>query len=389
MAMASLALMGCYYMPGLGSGGTAKVDLRAVSLSAGPTASSPFVSVVLVVSGPEMGTITNTYTPGTTTATLTVPAGLARTFTLLENTPSVTFMGDTTVDLAPGDTKSLVLTTSLAESQIIVPDYLGNRLVQVSDMKGTGWTTFAPGFGPYDVDFDNQGRVYFSSGSYSNNYVWRIDDISGANLTAVASGSLSRYTYSIAMDRTRGLLYYTDGSSLYQIQATPTVGTEASVALSTLTAYPSLYAEGIAVDSDGYVYMAGTYATGVIVLKLDPTAFPSSLTVVASYTGSLSFPWDVLVQGDYIYVSDSSARQIVRLTKSLLFVDSFSGPPSDPFLGPERFVAILNKPITVMDEGPSEKRLASFSDMKGTGWTTYGSSLGTGQGQFLFFNSSG
>ena len=100
------------------------------------------------------------------------------------------------------------------------------------------------------------------------------------------------------------------------------------------------------------------------------------------------------MNGDYVYVSDPAASKIVRLSKDLKFVDSFSGPKSDPFLGPERFVAILNKRITVVDQPhdiygnstSANARLVSFGGVDGADWTTYGS-YGTGQGQFEFYNS--
>ena len=150
------------------------------------------------------------------------------------------------------------------------------------------------------------------------------------------------------------------------------------------------YSKGIAVDSDGFLYMVTTSPSHPVV-KIDPknTAKP-----VATYTGTLTTPWDVLVNGNYVYVSDqgnsfsSIQGKIIRLSKNLEFVDEFAGPASDPFLGPERFVAILNKPITVTDRNNSGARLVSFSDMTGEGWTTYGS-LGTGQDQFQFYGGSG
>ena len=385
----SLLFTSCFYMPGV-SGANARAGLILPRYIVSNT-----TSLALIVGGPGMSTIYASYPAVTSTISIDVPAGHARTFTLLMNGLSATLQGVATVDLLPGETKEITLNPTMFASQIIVPDYLNSRLVQISDMSGTGWTTFAPGFQPYDVDFDNQGRIYMSSGSYSNTYISRIDDISGANPTPIAfTAGTYRYTYAIAMDNAHDLLYYTDGSNLYRIVVAPAVGAETSFPLSSLSAYPSLYITGVAVDSDGFVYLAGTYYTAssiAVILKVDPTLFPSSIAVVASYSGTLVYPWDILVRGDYVYVSDSSGKQIVRLTRSLGFVDSFSGPASDPFLGPERFVAILNKPITVMDEGISTKRVVSFNDMTGAGWTTYGS-LGNstlGPGYFEFFNSSG
>jgi hypothetical protein len=57
-------------------------------------------------------------------------------------------------------------------------------------------------------------------------------------------------------------------------------------------------------------------------------------------------------------------------------------------------VAILNKPITVIDEaagsGPGRDRIVSFNDMTGAGWTAYGSTATVGAGpppagQFTFY----
>ena len=387
LAAASLAFMGCYYMPGLGGAGTSKVNLRTAAAPSSMTVSS----IALVVSGPEMGTITSTYTAGTTTATLTVPSGVARTFTLLENTPSVTLIGTATVDLAPGETTSVVLTPMAGASQIIVPDYWNNRLAQIGDMSGTGWTTLSVG-SPYDVKFDAQGYVYVASSAS----VYRYTDITNSTPVLVGSTAQGLPVKSIAVDRARGLLYFTDGGILYGIQVTPTVGTLQSVALSAITAYSGLSVMGITVDSDGFIYMAGMYGAVApitpVLLKIDPTTFTSP-SVVAFSTGTLSSPWDVLVNGDYIYVSDFGAKKIVRFTKSLGLVDSYSGLPSDPFRGPERFVAILNKPITVIDEGGTggPDRLIAFNDMTGAGWTKFGStgsvSAGPAVDQFLFYTS--
>jgi hypothetical protein len=354
---------------------------------------------VLIVGGPGMDTITTQYPVGTTSATLSVPSGVARTFTLLANTPSVTMEGDATVDLAPDETKDIVLTPTLFASQIIVPDFANSRIVQISDMHGAGWTTVsgsvAP-ISPYDVDFDEQGRVYVANYNSSPGII-RINDITDKSLTAL-TGVTSTSVRSIAMDRTHGLLYYTDGSSLWRIQVTPTLGAEELINLASQNVSMSTV-QGIAVDSDGFVYIANNRLSNPpsTILKIDPNP-AASPSIVTSYsdTGTLVFPYDILVNGDYIYVSDPAAPKIVRLTKDLNFVDSFSGPGSDPFLGPERFVAILNKKITVIDQPhdsnsfslTTNARLVSFGDMTGAGWTTYGS-YGAAQDQFKFYNSYG
>jgi len=371
LGAASLLFMSCFYMPGV-SGAKARVGLVLPRSIAGNTS-----SIVLVVGGPGMGTITAQYSYGTTSATLSVPSGAARTFTVLANTPSVTFRDDVTVDLAPDETKEIDLTPTLFASQIIIPDNGNSRIVQIADMSGTGSTTLPASF-PYDVDFDDQGRIYVATSSG----ISQMDDITGANSTPLTITPTS--VQSIAMDRAHGLLYYVgydaNGSyNLWRMQVTPKLGAETPIIMG------SAYSQGIAVDSDGFVYMA---ANTPAVLKIDP----NTPKVVASYSGNFMDPWDVLVNGDFIYVSDYTAKQIVRLTKNLDFVDSISGHGSDSFLGPERFVAILNKPITVIDEAnfAQGNRLVSFGDMTGAGWTTYEPQISAGVDAFQFFtNNSG
>jgi hypothetical protein len=380
--VAILALAGCYYMPQLGGG----AGVARASIAVGKSTLPGIASVALVVSGPGMETIASTYTVGASTATLTVPAGPARTFTILASTPSVTFRDEVTVDLSPGETKSITLDPVLAASQIIVPDSRNYRLVQVGDMKGTGWTTLvtttaSSTFAPYEVDFDNAGLVYMAN-EYSSPAIIQMDDISGANSVALAV--TPGYVYSIAMDRTNNLLYYVTYGALYRIPVGPAAGSEAAIDLSSVVGV-GFSSTGIAVDSDGMLYMVTT-SPSAAVLKIDPNV----PTLLASYSDpSLISPWDVLVKGGDVYVSDNGDPKIVRLDKNLQFVDSFRGPPTDPFHGPERFIARLNAPITVVDElnGVPGDRIISFGDMTGAGWTTFGSS-GSGQDQFELYNYS-
>ncbi len=398
LAAACLAFMGCY-MPQLGGGGgTARASIGLTRQLPGNVA-----SIALIVSGPGMGTMTSTYTVGTTTATLSVPSGVSRTFTLMANTPSVSLIGTATVDLTPGETTTVNLSPVAGASQIIIPDYNNYQVEQISDMSGTGWKTFTDPLNllyPYDIDFDDQGRIYIDD--YNNRGIVWISDITGT-ATQLANLATTQIT-SIAMDRPRGLLYYTGYVSVdesYELRRVIlSSGTDEKIDLSSLSIHltPSLPSSplGIAVDSDGMVYLATSYYSTPqsAVLKINPEP-PATPTLVNQSSTTFYGPNDVLVKDSYVYVSDpgdsynnpNPTPKIVRLTKSLDFVDSFSGPASDPFRGPERFVAILNKPITVIDEGGTTvDRLVSFSDMTGAGWTTFGST-GSGQDQFQFYNA--
>ncbi len=69
------------------------------------------------------------------------PAGPARTFTLLLNSPSATLEGVATVDLQAGQSTTVNVTPTLGATQIVIPDETNDQIVQISDMTGTGLTT--------------------------------------------------------------------------------------------------------------------------------------------------------------------------------------------------------------------------------------------------------
>ncbi len=132
----------------------------------------------------------------------------------------------------------------------------------------------------------------------------------------------------------------------------------------------------MAVDDQGMLYMVLPSTTPYVV-KYNPTTqgvvATSTYSFAAPFSGS---PLGIMVKGSYVYVGDVGSAKVVRLNNTnLSLVDSFPGPSTDPFYGPEAFLAIINRKFTVIDEksGPYD-RIASFDDMTGTGWATYGSS---------------
>jgi hypothetical protein len=377
-----LALTSCFYMPGV-SGRPAKAGI-SVNKSLLPANLS---SIAVIVGGPGMETIVAQYSVGTTTTTLTVPSGVGRTFTLLANTESVTFRDDVTVDLAPDETKQIDLTPTLFASQIVVPDYSNSQVVQISDMKGTGWQVLGEVY-PHDIDFDNQGRMYVAS----SNSLIQMEGISGNGWNPFYS-AVEADIISIAMDRTNDLLYWAQtDNTLWRALISSSGEMDTPVQVYAYDGESTIYfsTTGIAVDQDGFVYIANN-SSSPEVLKINPNPDPGNAAWVASYSGTLYYPYDVLVNGDYVYVSDPEEQKIIRLTKDLQSPVEFFGPGSDPFLGPERFVATMNRPITLIDETsgyPYEDRLVSFGDITGAGWTTYGSTgpaPDPGLFQFLYY----
>jgi hypothetical protein len=394
----SIAVAGCYYMPAVGGSGVARATIGVTK--------SPVnvVSAALVVGGPGMDTITNTYAAGITTATLTIPSGAERTFTLLVNSPSATLIGTSTVDLAPGETRTIALSPTIAGTQIVIPDYLNHRIVQISDMTGTGWVEKKTGdfvgtgaqFSPYAIDFDNQGRIYIANYTISTpgaiGAVVRIDDINhtGAPGTSgvVNIDATSMNVTSLAVDRANGYVYYVNLNSLLRKRidddytVSPTTSALSSESL--IHANPS----AIAVDDQGFLYMtipAQTFAGSVV--KYNPTLAVGSRVVRSStynfpYPGFTS-PFGVMVKGAYVYVSDSGGGKIVRFDKDLNFVDSYTPPSARP----ETFLATLNRKITLIDEGSNgtTDRIDSLDDMTGAGLETFGSN-GSGTNQFSFYS---
>ncbi len=134
LCAAGLALTNCFYTPGV-SGDNARTGIALPKYVAANT-----VSLALIVGGPGMDPIYTSYTTIPPSISIEVPSGLARTFTVLLNSPSATLRGVATVDLQPGESKDITVNPTVAGTQIIVPDNYNSRLVQISDMSGTGWT---------------------------------------------------------------------------------------------------------------------------------------------------------------------------------------------------------------------------------------------------------
>jgi hypothetical protein len=391
-----LGISSCYYIPS-GYHGTARAGITVRDVPA------YIASVALVVTGPDMLPIQMVFPPGVPQIDLDVPAGAARTFTLLLTTASATLVGEATVDLRAGETRDVVLTPKLGGTDIVIPDANNYRIVQISDMTGAGWIEKtwidigAPGgydFEPWDVDFDDQGRIYIanygSDGPVGG--VIRVDDINhvaaGSYVNVDASGSVN----TLAVDRVNGYVYYyywPSGTSLFRKNInSPTIETD-DPDVFLLTAEPlvgtSFSTKGIAVDEQGFVYLINN-AMSPNVLKYDPR-LPQGSRVVAST--SVEVPWDIAVKDGMVLVSDQVDKwiSIFDLNLNPLVPPEYTGPVADPFVGPERFLGALGlRGIYLVDENNVvTDRLVYMQDPYGAGWTTYGS-MGAGVGQFNFFS---
>lgn len=403
-----LIAAGCFFSP-WGTRGTATTSI-SVSMK---QPAAPVTSIALIVTGPDLAPIAKSIDPQLPELILEVPAGSARTFTLLINTFSVTFKGQTTVDLDPGEETVVVINPTLEATQIIIPDSYNYRVVQISDMAGTGWTEIAYDqlglgmsnyweFNPYDIDFDKEGRIYIAN---YNNGVIRLEDMNDNSAETIVFGAVAPLNVTtIAIDRARDLLYFSTGwQYIYQADLTgtplPLTPVQFDVTLEPLVS--SFDTIGITVDDQGILYLANKSTYEII--KYDPSMAIGS-RVVATYNIDMGIPWqgmDVVAKNGYIYVADydSPTHVIQQLDQDLNFIQGFGSvedPPqqSGEFWGPYRFIAILNKKLYVLDDGYNsttffdESRIVSFGNAGGDGWEAYGK-YGTGIGEFDFPFASG
>jgi DNA-binding beta-propeller fold protein YncE len=404
-------LAGCSLgMLGEGDTGTARLEISMKQPAARVT------SAALVVTGPGMAPITREISPGDSETRIQIPAGRQRTLRVLINTVSVTFADESTVDLVAGQERIVTLHPELTATQIIIPDATNGRVVQVADMKGTGWIEkYGADFGydsgpfePYDVDFDAQGRIYVANVAPGEVSVWvlRLDDINDTTYEPIVdSTDLPSGVQAIAVDRANGYLYYVDQSSsdVYRKKLGPPLGDQEQFYVQ---GTDGLSTHGLAVDPEGYLYLvidSGGYPQHTVIKADTVSPIEGSAAALAVFgpalpPGILNDPQDVVVKPPYVYVANLNtadwytAQSIVQLTLDLEFVDEFGEPwygegplPPGVFLGPKRFVATLNPGLTLIDEYYEVDRIVSFRDMNGTDWTTYGSS-GSGKDEFNFFD---
>ncbi|MBW8003603.1 MAG: hypothetical protein FVQ80_16590 [Planctomycetes bacterium] len=388
MILLVLTFSGCQYSPGEASA-TVVPNLAVTGIPSNVTA------ITLTVSGPGMNTIVVNYSSPPSSINVEVPAGADRQFELIayvsDQSAALSFIGTATADLAPGVPKKITLNMGLHETKLVIPDYTGNKLIQIDDISGTGWkimdnTTIGwpllAYFAPYDVDFDSQGRIYIA-----NNYnlaagyrrVVRIDSVNGDNLLLFPDKGTS--IVALSVDRINDYVYYSAGTQLWRTNLDG-----AGEISFTLTGIGTI--RGMAIDENGMLYIAGTDLTP------NPRIFqynPTTQNVTATYPTNLITPWDILVKQDYLYIANpggASDLNIIRLNKDLASPIGYGSYGTDTskgtFYGARRFVAILNKKITIIDDddpGAYRDKLISMDDINGTNWTTLPT---TGDGQTLF-----
>ncbi len=361
-------------------------------------------SIELDITGPEMDDINLNLPADALTISVGAPPGSSRVFSAVVRTASVTSIGEGSIDLVPGESAQLIIDLTINETKIIIPDAENHRIVQVDDMTGTGWTTLTwenlgfstkNDFDPYDIDFDAQGRIYIANypyGGETDKGVLRIDDINDTEYDTIVSPAV----ITLAIDRVNNWVYYANNDEIYRCDYNG-----GNVKQYTYYGGFTGNIKGLAVDQAGMVYLVWNPGSdGDSIAKFDPDTVGTPIVddFIDNWGVSISDAWDILVKSSSVYVVNTSGDNGYRILQFDTNLSKLTGnygntddgnPPNNPgeFYGPRRFVAILNKKLTVTDEVEYayKDRLVSLDDtLDGSGWETYGAN-GSGTGQFSFF----
>ncbi len=262
------------------------------------------------------------------------------------------------------------------ETKLVIPDYRRNRLVQVNSLNtaSANWDLYQPVLGtiyPYDIDFDYEGIIYIANFAAAPD-VLRLNNIKGTSPGDITDGNINN-TAAVAVDKIRDLVYYGNGNILRRSN----LDGSGQSAINTGAPHNITGILGLDVDENGILYIVGTDAPGVnqLVFRYD---IDNNLSSSINIQGAK----DVILKGNYVYVATTdliTPAPIVRLTKDLTSRENFGIAASNKsdtspghFLGPMRFVAILNKRFYLIDEGggaPDADRIIAFDAVGSwSGW---------------------
>jgi len=336
-------------------------------------------------------------------------------------------------DIEVGKLTNLEFVMAPYETKILIPNY-GNystsKIIQVKDMSIAKYFPESPDFieysvsitNPTDVELDNYGRIWLANVDGGESPLGWISDIQDSNFHDVG---FSQDVYALSFDRSNEYLYYIGEISggdlgVFRMRVSSSIGSapdnyspifhEVLGGGDVDPTFPELvrlYPFGIAVDDDGFVYVAGDdYGdpTKSYIFKIDP----DSNSIVKKVNGYIPdgisashyyYP-DIMYKHGYIYVTnqdDTTGDQILQFDTDLNFVKGYGTQDSTPtqpgqFYRPSRFVATTSRKIYVLDNNPynnyGDNRLVSFSDLDGNGWDTYTPREGSsGQDIFGFYPS--
>ena len=395
--------------------GDSAVTVSPVMKAVGLPSASVITSVELTISGPGMNTIVVAYDSLPSSIELAIPSGSARTFELevfvdIPIIAATSYKGTTTADLTQ-DSVTIYLTMGVGSTKIVVPDPEWNsgltpRILQFDDISGLNgisldfailWAQGIVGlatFAPYDIDFDNQGRIYIANhaGSTESGFI-RIDNITGINPIYKNEDSVNGIV-ALAVDRQNSLIYYADENTVYSSD----LNGENNVTVINAADLGDPTISGLAVDN-GFLYISDTGQSAIHKVNIDTL----SISMIDFSTTPLISPWDVIIKKDKLYVANvggGPGEQILEFLTSNLSLTGYYGDPvtvpavdtsKGMFYGPRRFSAQLNDGLIIIDDyeqagDPNFDKIIQMDNINGENWKTLPAAVDDdGQTLFEFF----
>jgi sugar lactone lactonase YvrE len=296
---------------------------------------------------------------------------------------------------------TVTVTVALTPAHIYVTDGGHNRIEQMDDMTGTGWTTLGTsGTGtnqfasPTGIFVGTDGRIYVAD--YNNNRIVRMDNITGAGWTTLGTSGTGTNQFSrpfnVYLD-TAGKIYVTDMGNGRIVRMDDMNGTGWTT-FGTYGTGTNQFGqpEGIFVDAAGYIYVADFYSDmyldhGSHIVRINDMTGTGWTTLATRGTGTnlLQNPSGIFLDNaGKIYVTDTNNNQIVRVDDMTGTGWTTLGTPNsrtgiNMFGFPVGIFVDVSGKIYVADS--FNAWIVQIDDMTGTGWTTFGS-YGNGTMQF-------
>ena len=365
-----------------------------------------FSSVTVTVSGAGMATASRTVAGNASSLTLQVPAGPARRVEVyavpdwtatadlvFDPLPTLAkaYGGTAVVDVAGGKTVNLSMDMDVVETKIVLPDS-GTWTVYFADgINDTNPTEYvAINSSQKHHAFDRFGRIFLMN----NSFVSAPEIVLMHNPSQTMGTTFVLYDYPFAYSAADNALYFAVSSTLYflDLSSDPPVETDLGLPLS----INSMMA--VAVDKDGYVYLAGDTGEGdfsVVKLAVDTdsgldvrllkTVTFASLDLDTGVFGNLLVT-DMTVKDEKLYIAAAEHTggvehhgKIVEARLSDLakqreigWSPTLPSSPNSQFYGPSRFLAIAPRKLIVADEGNDGSEINRIVEIDLDDWSFSG-----------------